>query len=96
MDSDKLLESILGAVSDGVSKSSMLASSLAVKLANDSNFAQKIIENIDEEVLAKQVAREMIRKSESNNAMIVTFKTIEKMVASMIFEQMQKDSMEIR
>ena len=87
---------ITNALVEGVSKSSMLASSLAVKIAQDERFVKLLMQNIDTDALAKALARELIRKSDSNNNAVLVFKTIENKTAKLLFEQMQADAMGIK
>jgi len=57
---------IVDALIEGVGKSSMLASSLAIRIAEDKRFVGYIIENLNYDILAKYVANEITRRGQSN------------------------------
>lgn len=87
---------IINSVTDGVMKSSLLASSLAVRLMDSQEFVSKVIDSIDKEALVDRIAKEFVRSAVSGvnkgSARWVSSVNIERRIADMLFAKMSKDA----
>jgi len=66
--SKSLEEIVVDAVIKGVSESSMLASSLAIRISKEKEVLDFILQNLDYETLARYMAKEIVRLGNAGRA----------------------------